>query len=62
MPVERLSRDLFPAPDAIRTRISQNRIETRYLKRLLRVAEDAANERTIGEFAPTQQHGEAQSP
>jgi hypothetical protein len=52
MAVERLSRDLFPAPDAVRERLSQNLVENRYLKRLLRVAEDAANERNVGRFAP----------
>jgi hypothetical protein len=52
MPVDRLSPVLFPDPDVVRSRISENRVETRYLKRLLRLAEDAALERNCGQFAP----------
>jgi hypothetical protein len=60
---ERLPSELFPPPAAIRERLSENIIESRYLRRLLRVAEDAANERNRGRFAnlPRQQPVEAPS-
>jgi hypothetical protein len=49
---DRLSRELFPPPAAIRERLAENVIESRYLRRLLRVAQDAADERNRGRFAP----------
>ncbi len=52
---ERLSRELFPSPAAVRERLSENIVEARYLRRLLRVAEDAADERNSGRFSPSQQ-------
>jgi hypothetical protein len=52
---ERLPIELFPPPHEIRKRISANIVEARFLRRLLRVAEDAADERNLSrQFAQQQ--------
>jgi hypothetical protein len=50
--VDRLPKELFPPPSVIRERISHNIIESRYLRRLLRVVEDANEERHRGRLSP----------
>jgi hypothetical protein len=49
---ERLPAELFIAPSLVRQRLSENIIENQYLRRLLRVVEDASIERSVGRFAP----------
>ena len=62
--IDRLPRELFPSPAAVRERLSANHIESRYLRRLLRVAEDAHIERSRGRFAADSQQtrGEGSEP